>query len=374
MQDSLLKTTWILVVGNDPEIVKAAQNCLSPRHFTILTANTANAALELLDRSPFSLVLCDLRLPDNPVQEFLSRATAIAPHASFLMIAEKEDCDLAVESMRIGAHDCLWKPLESHALHLSVERIKLGHETRREEVDHRRVLEETLQERTEHLRQALQQVDLSQNLLLEALVSALDARERETHLHSLRVQAFSLLLAEKCGYSMVLRKQLGYGALLHDIGKIAIPDAILMHPGRLTTQQFQMMKQHTVYGYQMLSRIPSLVQAATMALCHHERVDGKGYPLKLQGASIPLEARIFSVADAFDVITTGRSYCPPRSFEDARKEIRRCAGTQFDKEIADVFLSIPREKWDAAREVVEKKFDGFFRSISPIFPLSVIAD
>jgi putative nucleotidyltransferase with HDIG domain len=196
------------------------------------------------------------------------------------------------------------------------------------------------------------------------LVAALDAREHETHLHSLRVECFTLLLAEKCGYSSALMRELRQGALLHDIGKIAVPDSILLKPGALTSEEFHVMRQHTVYGHEILARIPHLRRAAMVALCHHERADGGGYPQGLSGDAIPLEARIFAVADTLDVITAGRPYRAPRSLAEARVEILQNAGTQFDADVVDVFLGIGDEVWRALQEQVAQRHQG---STQPLF-------
>ena len=196
----------------------------------------------------------------------------------------------------------------------------------------------------EWLRQDGIPVEPSENEALKLLL-ALESRERGTHLHSLRVQAFAMVLGERCGYRGADLAQLGYGALLHDIGKILIPDSLLLKPGRLSEQEMRIVQQHPSRGYQFLWRFPHLREAAVLALCHHERMDGAGYPLRLRGQEIPLGARITMVADALDVIVSGRSYSPARSLAAARVEIRRCAGTQFDQDVVDVFLQVGHEQW-----------------------------
>ena len=355
MEVSLAKTTWLLVVGNDREVIQTIQSCFAPPHYSCVLASDGQTAIEMLAKLPFSFVFCDLRLPDWQSSELFRQGQSAAPQVAFLAVGDPADWELAIEAMKAGACDCLWKPLQEAPLVLSVKEVLEKRRQRQEQEILRGALEETLQERTEHLQRALQQVDEGQQLLLEALVLVLDAREHETHLHSLRVQGFSQLLAEKCGYSPTLMKQLSYGALLHDIGKMALPDAILLKTGKLTPAEFQTMQQHSMHGYQMLSRIPYLQQAALVALCHHEKVDGTGYPLRLSGDAIPLEARIFSVVDTFDVIITGRPYSPARLFDEACREIRRCAGTQFDHGVVEIFLNIREEEWLAVREMVTKR-------------------
>jgi putative nucleotidyltransferase with HDIG domain len=166
------------------------------------------------------------------------------------------------------------------------------------------------------------------------------------------VQAFTLLLADHCGYKAADMQALSYGALLHDIGKIAIPDSIILKPGPLTADEARTMKQHPLLGYQILSRIPYLEEAAEITLRHHERIDGQGYPFGLRGDEVPLSVRIFSVADALDVMLSGRTYCAARSIDDAREELRDCAGSQFDADIIDVFMSVPPDSWLHAKTQV----------------------
>jgi putative nucleotidyltransferase with HDIG domain len=266
------------------------------------------------------------------------------------------DWGIAIEALRLGAYDFLEKPFRRVPWTRSINRALQRRRLETDQQAHHSLLEEALQERTEHLHKALGEVEESQRRTLETLVAALDAREHETHLHSLRVEAFTLLLAEKCGYSSALMRELRQGALLHDIGKIAVPDSILLKPGRLTPEEFRVMQRHTVYGHEILSRIPHLHRAAMVALCHHERADGRGYPQGLRADSIPLEARIFAVADTLDVITAGRPYRAARSFAEGRVEILQHAGTQFDPDVVDVFLGIGDEVWRSVRDQVAQRY------------------
>ncbi|MBI2369966.1 MAG: response regulator [Deltaproteobacteria bacterium] len=184
---------------------------------------------------------------------------------------------------------------------------------------------------------------------LAALVSALDARERETTAHSWRVRDYTLHLARVIGVPAAEWGDIGKGALLHDIGKIGVPDAILLKPGPLTSEEWIEMRKHPEIGYRILEGIAGLERAREIVYAHQERFDGRGYPRGLVGEAIPHGARIFAVVDAFDAITSDRPYRRAQPFSVARQEIERGSGTQFDPQVAEAFLSIPFEEWERIR-------------------------
>lgn len=194
--------------------------------------------------------------------------------------------------------------------------------------------------------------DLSESYdrTLSALAVALDTRDRETEGHSKRVVAYTLALAEKMGMPMNEMQEIGRGALLHDIGKIGVPDSILHKSGQLNEGDWAIVRKHPEWGKQILEGIRFLDGPAKMVLAHHERWDGDGYPLGLRGEEIPIGARIFSVVDAFDAITSYRPYRNPESYEKARAEIRNGAGQQFDPKVVDAFLTFSKEDWMRLRE------------------------
>ncbi len=354
----------MLIVDSDKQVVETIKSRFAPDRYHCATATRGAGALEVLKRSQFSVVLCALRLPGIGGVEVLRRGLAMSPQAAFLMLADPFDSKLAAEATRAGACDCLQKPFELDEVAARVERaIELQRSKVVQEIFDT-VFKQSLHERTEHLHKVLQHCTGEHNTTLDMLVAALDTRESNANLHSLRVQRFSVLLAEQCGYSSDRLQQFASSALLHDLGKIAIPNSILLKPGELSAQEFEIMQHHTRFGYQVLSRVPHLQEPALLALLHHERMDGEGYPMGLRGQSIPLEARIFAVADTMDVITAGRPYCPPRSMAQARAEISRCSGSQFDPDVVDVFLDIPDEQWQAAREEVTRRYE----SLLPLFP------
>lgn len=186
--------------------------------------------------------------------------------------------------------------------------------------------------------------------LAEALATALDAREHQTGLHSKRVACHTIVLAKHFSDDAMTLRQVYWGSLLHDIGKIGIPDAILLKQGQLTQEEWRIMRQHPLIGQRILADIPQLAIAAEIVLCHEERFDGSGYPHGLVGDAIPLWARLFAVIDTLDAMTSNRSYRKGQSFDEARAEIQRMSGTQFDPVAVEVFLS----EEQTLREMVER--------------------
>lgn len=180
---------------------------------------------------------------------------------------------------------------------------------------------------------------------LISLVSALDLRERNTRLHSQRVRDYTLLLAARHGVPEYQLRDIAYGALLHDIGKIAVPDRILLKPAKLTDDEMMQMKRHPFEGFQLVQRIGFLAQAAEIVHAHHERFDGSGYPRGLKGGNIPLGARFFAIADVFDALTSDRPYHDAVSYDEAAGIIAAGSGSHFDPDIVSTFLAIAPSKW-----------------------------
>jgi putative nucleotidyltransferase with HDIG domain len=210
-------------------------------------------------------------------------------------------------------------------------------------------LYEKIQEQTRALTSALGEIRSSYSQTLAALSAALDARDRETEGHSRRVTAYALLLADALQIqNTATREAIEWGALLHDVGKIGVPDAILHKPSALNEAEWDIMRRHPEIGYQILQSIPFLQPAFAIVRHHHERWDGNGYPMRLSGTDIPLPARIFAIADTLDAITTHRPYRAAQPFHAAYSEITSHRGTQFDPEVVDAFVAISEGTWRAA--------------------------
>jgi putative nucleotidyltransferase with HDIG domain len=260
---------------------------------------------------------------------------------------------VALAAIRNGAYDYLLKPFEREQLLNTVSRAL---ENRRLKVENRTYqtnLESLVKARTDQLQAAMANLERSYDITLETLGDALDLKDRETEGHSKRVTAFTIAIARAMGLPREQINTIARGAFLHDIGKIAIPDKILNKPGKLEPDEMTIMKEHAYHGYQIVKKIPFLAEAAEIVYSHQERFDGSGYPRNLKGAEIPLGARIFSVADTLDAITSDRIYRRKQTLQAAREEIHRWAGRQFDPEVVKTFLEMPDNIWEDLRREIQ---------------------
>ncbi|HVZ19069.1 MAG TPA: HD-GYP domain-containing protein [Terriglobales bacterium] len=209
----------------------------------------------------------------------------------------------------------------------------------------REFLVEALRSRTEQLEFTRHLLNDSYRSALETVVATLEAREKETYAHSFRVRAYALHLARSMKYPAADLPRLAHAALLHDVGKVAVPDAILLKPGPLNAKEFELLKSHAVVGERIVNRMGFLAGAGKVIRHHHERWDGRGYPDGIGGCEIPFGSRLFAVADTLDAMTSHRCYRDALTIQDAYDEIHRCTGTQFDPEVAQAFLDVPPETW-----------------------------
>jgi putative nucleotidyltransferase with HDIG domain len=337
----------VLVVDDEHAACKLLSLILGPPAFHCTTAHSGEEALMALQSAQFDAVISDLDMPGMGGMELLTQVRRNYPHMAFLVTTGVDDLDVGVHAMRCGADDYLVKPLREGAVAASLERALHKRRLEQEVENYRLHLEEMVAERTGQLRAALQQIEASYEATLQALGAAIDLRDNETAGHSQRVCRYSLEIARAMGWSDKQLGTLARGAYLHDIGKLGIPDGILLKPGPLTAEERKLMQQHVQIGFDLVKDIPFLSDAAEIVLAHHERYDGMGYPRGLKGEAILPSARIFAVADTLDAITSNRPYRRASSFEGALETIRQSSGSQFDPTAASVFLSIPEETWPA---------------------------
>jgi response regulator RpfG family c-di-GMP phosphodiesterase len=339
MAESLTDPTHLLVVDDDDAVRATISKLLGDEGYTCHQAGGAGEALDLLRAGEVPLVISDMRMPGHDGMWLLERIREDHPDTAVIMLTGFGDTEAAVDCLRRGAVDYLLKPPRVVNLVRAVERALSRRRLELARQRYQRNLEQRVREKTAELSAALREIETAYANTLSALVAALDAREHETGDHSQRVVRYTLAIARRMGLPEADLPDLSRGALLHDIGKIGVPDSILLKPGKLTEEEWLEMRKHPLTGWGILEPIPFLKVPASILVAHHERPDGKGYPHGLTGDAIPIGARIFSIADTFDAMTSNRPYRKGGPVERARDEISRCTGTQFDRACAEAFLS-----------------------------------
>jgi response regulator RpfG family c-di-GMP phosphodiesterase len=341
----------VLIVDDEVSVRRVMAAVLAQLGLPSETAASGEEALRILKTHPIDAVISDLQMPGMSGMELLTKVRQNYPQMVFLMVTGVDDIRVGVQAMRQGADDYLVKPLQVDANIVLASLTRASHVKRLEqEVDnYRHHLEEIVAEQTQQLREALRRIERSYDHTLEVLGAAIDLRDSPTAGHSRRVFLYSIEIAKAMGGLENQMRNIAMGAWLHDIGKLAIPDAILLKPGPLTEREREIMQRHAQIGYDLVKGIPFLAEAAEIIFAHHERCDGSGYPRSLKTQEIPAGARIFAVADTFDAMTSDRPYRRALPFQASREVIERGAGKQYDEQVARVFLSIPDETWEAIR-------------------------
>jgi putative nucleotidyltransferase with HDIG domain len=339
----------VLIVDDDPAVRAFFREVLKPVTAQVAEAEDAPRALEAIESGDFDVIVCDIWMPGATGLDLLAMAHQTRWDVGFILVTGEIQIETVIAALRMQASDFLLKPLAPEEVTRSVARTFECLVSLRQARAYQGSLETSIQRRTRELEAALSELESNYQMTLEALVAALDAREHETFSHSLRVRAYTRYLARRAGYPPALLPSLEQAALLHDIGKIAVSDAILLKPAKLTTEEWVEMRKHPIAGDEILKRVPFLRPASAIVRHHHERFDGTGYPDALKGAQIPLGARLFAVADTLDAMTSDRLYRQAPGFDAAREEIRRWSGKQFDPHIAELFLKVSPAAWMQVR-------------------------
>jgi putative nucleotidyltransferase with HDIG domain len=346
---SLPSARRVLIVDDERDIRTTLNAVFGSAGYECRTAGDGREAARLFEADRVPLTITDIKMPVMDGLQLLQHVRARDADAAVIMLTGAADVRTAVESLKQGASDFILKPVNLDQVLLAAERALERRQLLIERREHQVLLEYRVAEATRELGVALDELRRTYQATLEALGSALATREVGTEQHSRRVYAYSIALARAHGMSEGDLDALGRGVLLHDIGKIGISDAILLKPGPLTPEERATMRGHPTVGRQLLERIPFLRDAIPVVYHHHERWDGTGYPLGLAGSAIPIGARIFAVADAFDAMTFDRPYSKAISLAAARERIREAAGTHFDPDVVTTFLAMPLEVFEEAR-------------------------
>jgi putative nucleotidyltransferase with HDIG domain len=339
----------ILIVDDEIEITEILADLLS-EEYECLKAGSAEDALARLQEGEFHLVISDITMPGMSGLDMIPHVKELSPQTVVVMISGMQTVESAIGALRLGAFDYLMKPFDLRQVEAVVKRALEHHDLVVAKQRYENHLEELVEQRTVELDRALNSLEGAYRSTLKALTAALETRDSETHGHSERVVTYSLRLGREYGLSSAEMKALEFGSLLHDIGKIGVPDSILRKPAKLTEEEWVLMREHPLHGQMILRGIEFLQGAARVVAQHHEKWDGTGYPLGLCKEEIDICARIFAVADAFDAITSDRVYRRAKSYEAAAQELDDWAGRQFDPKVVEAFHRVPKEDWEVLHQ------------------------
>lgn len=340
----------IYLVDQDKQRARRLSAFLLSQGFKVrLSSSTPNLNDLNPDKNNFPIIIWNVERLQNFLPQLAKKAKKQFGHISLILIAPPNETKDVLNLVREGSIDQLVSPNHWPAL-LSALHSEIQKENYRRQLVQKRIELRQINLSKERTALRIQELEGIYNATLENLMTALDLRDVETFGHSKVVARYTLALAKILGIND--SKHLDYihqGALLHDVGKIAIPDSILKKPDSLTAAEWAKIRLHPAVGYGLIKEINLAQVVGHIVLYHHEHFDGKGYPFGLKKNKIPLEARIFALADALDAITSHRPYRTPRSFEQAKKEILAAKGRQFDPAIVDAFCSLSLQEWEKIR-------------------------
>ena len=328
-------TDWVIVVDDDETNLKMAGHILSRAHMRVTAMKSGEALIDYIrEKEVPDLILLDVKMPGMDGFETLAGLRKMDKGKMvpiiFLTADEKEDTE--VRGLTAGAMDFIKKPFVPEVLIVRVRHMI--------DLDHlQRNLEDEVEKKTKENERLFMHV-------VSSLASAIDAKDTYTNGHSSRVAEYSREIARRSGYEGKELEDIYMMGLLHDVGKIGIPDAVINKPAKLTDEEYDIIKNHPVLGARILGNIKEMPKLANGARWHHERYDGKGYPDGLSGEDIPEEARIIAVADSYDAMSSHRSYRKSLSQEVVREEIEKGKGTQFDPRFASIMLEMMGEDVD----------------------------
>lgn len=338
----------LLLVDDEPNFRRPLRRALERAGHEVLEASNVAAAREVLATTPVEVILCDVNMPGDSGLELVRSVVTNAPDTAIVMLTGVDDPKVADEALAIGAYGYMVKPIGGNETRIMVA-ASLRHRelelARRHYVEE---LESKIVSRTAALRDALEQLELTEATVRDAerdavdrLVAALTIRSEETGAHIRRVGRFCAMLARLAGLRRWSEDEIYLAAMLHDVGKIGVPDSILLKPGPLDADEREIIERHSDLGNRMLAngRSPVLILGAEIALSHHERWDGSGYPNGLAHDEIPIIGRIAAIGDVFDALTSNRVYHRALPLSEASDHMRAEAGRQFDPDLLDLFLS-----------------------------------
>jgi putative nucleotidyltransferase with HDIG domain len=353
--EPLLRPARILILDDEALVRDVLARKLSASGCECECCEDSNIALSLLEKNNYDLMLANIMASQLGGRTLLEEVLFIRPELAVILVTSVVDIQTAVNLLKEGAYDYITKPFSLEEVSVSVSRALEKRQLLFDKKMYQRSLEDQVLSRTQQLEEALESLHHTYDSTLMALGTAFDARGADADGHSLRVTIYATMLACQMGLKIDELRVIQQGAILHDIGKIGVPDSLLTKPGKLTEDEWVLMRKHPEIGLRILSRIKFLRDATQLVLHHHERYDGHGYPSGLKREEIILGARIFAVADVLECMTSHRPFQPATTFEAASEEIIRVSGAQLDPRVVEAFLTIPLSDLKEVRHRVSSK-------------------
>jgi len=346
------QNTRILIVDDEPDICRLLERFLVSDGYSCTTAASAKEALQLLASEPYDLLISDIMMPGMSGIEMLIELRALYPDLAVIMVTGLDDRKTGIEALKLGAYGYVTKPFDRNEISINVAGAVQRRRLTIISQQYEHVLEAQVLERTRQIREREREIVIR-------LISAAAFRDNETGAHIRRIGLYSSAMARDLGWPIDAVADIQMAASMHDVGKIGIPDRVLRKPGALTKEELELIREHTVIGARMLSGsdVPLLRMAEQIALAHHERWDGSGYPSGMAGEEIPESARIVSVADVYDALVHDRVYKSAFSEEAAVAIMLKERGKHFDPAILDCFLRVLPEIRCIRAEVQEESVE-----------------
>ena len=347
MDDEVQTLGTILIVDDEETVARHLKRVLTKRDYTCLTASSAAEARRHLAERHFDLILCDMNMPGESGLELLEETARMYPETATVLVTGMDDTQLAERALAMGAYGYVIKPFEANEILIDVSNALRRRSLEIENRRHREKLESRVEERTAELWTAIRRLEVADKDLRQSredtvrrLSLAAEFRDDETAQHVNRMSLYCELMFQRLGEDYDKCELIRTASAMHDVGKIGIPDKILLKPGPLTAEEIQVMRTHAWIGHRILDGADSdlLLIAAKIALTHHEKWDGSGYPRGLKGLEIPLEGRVAAIADVFDALTSNRVYRKGFGFGEAVEIMTAQRGTHFDPELLDLFF------------------------------------
>jgi putative two-component system response regulator len=340
-------TPSLLLVDDEPAALRVLAKLLERHGYSCQLAGSAEEAKSVLAEGEFELILSDMNMPGGTGIDLLEHVINAYPLTATVMVTGADDPELAEKALLMGAYGYVLKPFRPNEILINVTNALRRRALEIENAAHREHLSQMVQERTQHLWEAIRNLEVAHEDLrssneetIEKLSIAAEYRDNETAQHIHRMSSYCELLARKVGFDTSRCETIRMASVMHDVGKIGVPDSILLKPGKLTPEEYDTMKTHAEMGFRVLDsdRSDLLELAATIALTHHEWWDGSGYPRGIKGEEIPIEGRIAAIADVFDALTSNRVYRKAFHLGQAVEMMTQERGTHFDPELLDLFL------------------------------------